>query len=56
MHSTISGEMCKCHGIETVKVCTDIGNSADVEVLVVREKPLDFDLLLGYDAIKVLFI
>ena len=46
--------MCKCHGIGAVKVCTDTGNSTDVEALVVHERPFDFDLLLGYDAIKVL--
>ena len=34
------------------KCCTDTGNSADVEVLVVLERQLDFDLQLGYDAIK----
>ena len=49
----INSEMCKCHGIGTVKVHTDTRNSADVEVLVVHERPLDFDLLLGY-AIKTL--
>ena len=52
--TTIRGEMCKCHGIGTAKVCTDIGNSADVEALVVHERPLDFNLLLGYDAITAL--
>ena len=50
--TTISGEATKCHGIGTVKVCTDTGNSADIEALVVNERPLDFDLLLDYDAIK----
>ena len=34
----------------TVKICTDTRNSADVML----EKSLNFDLLLGYDAIKVL--
>ena len=32
--------MCKCHGIGTVKICTDMGNSADVKTLVVHERPL----------------
>ena len=50
--TTISGEMCKCHEIETVKVCTDTGSSTDIEALVILEMPLDFNLLLGYDAIK----
>ena len=30
------------------------GNSTDVEALVVHKRPLDFDLLRGYDAIKAL--
>ena len=37
-----------------MKVRTDTGNSADIEVLVVHERLLDFNLLLGYDAIKAL--
>ena len=46
--------MCKSYGIGTVKVCTDTGNTTDVQVQVVHERSLDFDLLLGYDAIKAL--
>ena len=53
---TISSEANKCHGIGTVKVRTDTRNSADIEALVVHERPLDFDLLLGYDTIKALGI
>ena len=52
--TTMSGDATKSHGIGTVKVCTDTGNSVDIEELVVHERPLDFDLLLGYDAIKAL--
>ena len=52
--TTMSGDATKSHGIGTVKVCTDTGNSANIEELVVHERPLDFDLLLGYDAIKAL--
>ena len=37
-----------------MKVRTDTGNSADIEALVVHERPLDIDLLLGYNAIKAL--
>ena len=37
-----------------MKVRTDTGNSPDIEALVVHERPLDFDLLLDYDAIKAL--
>ena len=50
----MSGDATKSHGIGTVKVCTDTGNSANIEELVVHERPLDFDLLLGYNAIKAL--
>ena len=46
--------MCKCRRIGTIKVCTDTRNSTDVEALVLHERPLVFDLLLGYDAIKAL--
>ena len=52
--TTISGEANKCHGIGTVKVRTDTRNSADIEALVVHERPLNFNLLLSYDAIKAL--
>ena len=52
--TTISGEMCKRHRIGTVMVHTDTRNTTDIETLVVHERPLDFDLLLGYDAIKAL--
>ena len=48
--TTISSEMCKCHRIGTVKVCVDTKNSADVKVLVVHERPLNFNQLLVYDA------
>ena len=50
----MSSDATKSHGIGTVKVCTDTGNSANIEELVVHERPLDFDLLLGYDVIKAL--
>ena len=52
--TTISGEMHTWHGTRTVKICTDTGNSTNVEALVVQEKPLNFDLLLAYVPIKVL--
>ena len=50
--TTMSGDATKSHGIGTVKVCTDTRNSANIEEQVVHERPLDFDLLLSYDAIK----
>ena len=52
--TTISCEVTKSHGIGTVKVFTNTGNSAYIEELVVHERSLDFDLLLGYDVIKAL--
>ena len=52
--TTMSGDATKSHGIGTVKVSTDTGNSVGIEELVVHERPLDFDLLLSYDAIKAL--
>ena len=52
--TTISSEATKCHGLGTVKIYTDIENSADIEALIVHERPLDFDLLLCYNAIKAL--
>ena len=52
--TTISGKANKCHGIGTGKVHTDTGNSADIEALVVYERSLDFNLLLGYDTNKAL--
>lgn len=47
---TIGGKMQACCTVGTVNICTDIGNSAEVEVLMVRDKPLVFDLLAGIDA------
>ena len=52
--TTMSGDATKSHGTGTVKVCTGTGNSANIEELVVHQRPLDFDLLLGYDVIKAL--
>ena len=43
-----------CHGVGSIVVRTDIGTSARLDALVVKEKPLGFDMLLGYDAIKSL--
>lgn len=52
--TTISSEMCAYHGIGVVRIHANTGNVADVKVLVVHEKPLNFDLLLDYGAIKAL--
>lgn len=50
--STIN-EICTCCGIRTVGITTEAGDSTEVDVLVVPEKALVFDLLLRYDAIKL---
>ena len=52
--TTINGETRTCCGVGVVNIRTRTGNSANVEALVALEKPLSFDLLLGYDAIRAL--
>ena len=49
--TTISGETQTCCGVGAVNIRTRTGNSANIEAL---KKPLSFDLLLGYDAIRAL--
>ena len=51
---TIGGMSRLCCGDGMVTVSTEEGSSAKISVLVVRGKPLGFDLLLGIDAIKAL--
>lgn len=41
---TISGRMQACCSVGTLNICTNSGNSAKVEILVVCDKPLGFDL------------
>ena len=52
--TTISGEMQTCCRVGAVNICTRTENSANVKALVALKKPLSFDLLLGYDAIRAL--
>ena len=52
--TTISGETWTCCRVGVVNIRTRTGNSANVEALVALKKPLSFDLLLGYDAIRAL--
>ena len=52
--TTSNGETRTCCGVGAVNICTRTGNSTNVEELVALKKPLSFDLLLGYDAIKAL--
>ena len=51
---TIGGLSCPCCGVRMVTVSTEEGSPAKISVLVVRGRPLGFDLLLGIDAIKAL--
>ena len=43
-----------CCGVGTVTVATEGGDSAKISVLVVRGKPLGYDLFLDIDAIRTL--
>lgn len=52
--TTIGGETQTCCGAGTVKIYTDTGAATKINVLVTQGNLLGFDLLLGYDAIKVL--
>ena len=52
--TTINGDTRACCGVGSVRIRTDSGASAKVDVLVTRKDLLGFDLLLGYDAIKAL--
>ncbi|CAE1328869.1 unnamed protein product [Acanthosepion pharaonis] len=51
---TIDGVSRACCGVGTVSILTDGGNHAKVDVLVARQRPLGYDLLLGIDAIRAL--
>ena len=50
----IGGMSRPCCGDGMVTVSMEEGSSAKISVVVVRGKPLRFDLLLGIDAIKAL--
>ena len=52
--TTLNGESQVCRGVSVIEVRTSKGTSAKVDALVVEQKPLDFDMLLGYDAIQLL--
>ena len=52
--TTIGGMSRPCCGDGMVTVYTEEGSSAKISMLVVRGKPLGFDLLLDIDAIKAL--
>ena len=43
-----------CCGVETAIIYTEKGDLAEVNILVVREKPLGYNLLIGIDVIRAL--
>lgn len=49
---TIASTSRACCCVEVVTIFINKGNSAKISVLVVCNKPLEFDLLLGIDVIK----
>lgn len=51
---TIGGWMRACCGVGAINICIDNGNSAEINVVVVCDKPVGFDLLAGIDAITAL--
>lgn len=54
MVTTLTGAAQACCGSGTIRIRAATGNTATIDVLVIRGKPLDFDLLFGIDAIKAL--
>ena len=52
--TTIGGMSHLCCSVGMVTVATEGGNSVKISVLVVRGKPLGYDLVLGIDAIRML--
>ena len=52
--ATLTGNTGVCCGTGTVHIRTNSGRSARVDALMVHDRPLGFDLLLGFDAIKAL--
>ena len=51
---TIDGKTQVCCWVGSVRICTNSGESAKVNVLVTQKDILGFDLLLRYNAIKAL--
>ena len=49
---TINSLSQACCSVGTVTICNEKGDTAEVDVLVMQEKPLGYDLLLGIDAIR----
>ena len=51
---TIDGESQAYCGVTTVSILTSGGGHAIVNLLVAREKPLSYDLLIGIEVIQAL--
>ena len=49
---TINGLSQASCGVGTVMICDEKGDTAEVDVLVMQEKPFAYNLLLGIDAIR----
>ena len=49
---TINGLSQVCCSVGTVTICDEKGDTAEVDILVMQEKPFGYDLLLGIDVIR----
>ena len=49
---TINGLSQASCGVGTVPIFDEKGDTAEVDILVMQQKPLAYDLLLGIDAIR----
>lgn len=49
--TTVNGAEMRCIGVGTVRLQLHSGAEAFIEALVVRDRPLDFDMILGMDGI-----
>ena len=51
---TIDGTSWACSGVGTMSILTDGGGHAEVNIMLVHERPLSYDLLIGIDTIRAL--
>ena len=51
---TVSGERSECAGVGRITIQLDNGATAVIDSLVVQDKPLGLDMILGMDGIKSL--
>ena len=50
----MNGQMMRCAGTGKVRIRTSEGAEVDVNVLVVHERPLGFEFILGMNALTAL--